>query len=84
MKIWFGLVETFKSYRVTDKKEKKLNFLGQISPLRGGGVTFDLCCPFSDSDELFQSKPCVKIWFGLVEIGCIKIPVGGGGSEAPY
>ena len=38
---------------------------GQKPPIRE--ITFDLWCPFSNSDELFQS--CVKIWFGLVEIG---------------
>ena len=47
VKIWFRLVEPFKSYH--------LNFpWGQKSPIRG--VACDLQCPFLDSAELFQSK----------------------------
>ena len=47
VKIWFGLVEPFKSYH--------LNLLwGQKPPIRG--VACDLQCPFSDLAELFQSK----------------------------
>ena len=49
VKIWFGLVEPFKSYRVHNHFSG-----GQKPPL--GGVTFDLWCPFSNSDVLFQSK----------------------------
>ena len=37
VKIWFGLVEPFKSYLVHK------HFFGvQKTPIRGGGVTFDL------------------------------------------
>ena len=39
-------------------------FRGQKPPL--GGVTFDLRCPFSNSDELFQSKVMCE---NLVRIG---------------
>ena len=46
VKTWFGLVEPFKSYHVHK----------HFSGGGGGGVTFDLWCPFSNSDELFQSK----------------------------
>ena len=50
VKIWFGLVEPFKSYH--------LNFLGdgggQNPPIRG--ATCDLQCPFSNLAELFQPK----------------------------
>ena len=100
VKIWFGLVEPFKSYH--------LNFSwGQKPPIRGGcmwpampifwlgwaipvkshlckfgsdwlrlsrvivnhllgGVTFDLWCPFLNSDELFQSKEMCGnlVWIG--------------------
>ena len=51
VKIWFGLVEPFKSYH--------LNFpWGQKPPIRG--VTYDLQCPFSNLVELFQSKVTCK------------------------
>ena len=57
VKIWFGLVEPFKSYH--------LNFpLGQKPPIRG--VTCDLQSPFLDLAELFQSK---VICVNLVQIG---------------
>ena len=57
VKIWFGLVEPFKSYH--------LNFpWGQKPPI--GGVASDLQCPFSDLAELFQSK---VICVNLVRIG---------------
>ena len=57
VKIWFGLVEPFKSYH--------LKFLwGQKPPI--GGVASDLQCPFSDLAELFQSK---VICVNLVRIG---------------
>ena len=49
VKIWFGLVEPFKRYRV-----HKYFSGGQKPPIRG--VTFDPWCPFLNSDELFQSK----------------------------
>ena len=57
VKIWFGLVEPFKSYH--------LNFpWGQKPPIRGAAC--DLQCPFSDLAELFQSKViCVNlVWIG--------------------
>ena len=57
VKIWFGLVEHFKSYH--------LNFPGeQKPPIRG--VTCDLRCPFSNLAELFQSKVMSE---NLVRIG---------------
>ena len=65
VKIWFGLVEPFKSYH--------LNFpWGQKPPIRG--VACDLQCPFSDLAELFQSKViCVNlVWIGwsFQELSC--------------
>ena len=57
VKIWFGLVEPFKSYH--------LNFpWGQKPPIRG--TACDLQCPFLDLAELFQSK---VICVNLVRIG---------------
>ena len=59
VKIWFGLVEPFKSYH--------LNFpWGQRPAIGGGGVASDLQLPFSDLAELFQSKViCVNlVWIG--------------------
>ena len=57
VKIWFGLVEPFKSYH--------LNFPGeQIPSIRG--VTCDLRCPFSNLAELFQSKVMCE---NLIRIG---------------
>ena len=53
VKIWFGLAEPFKSYRV-HKHFSGRRGEGEKPPL--GGVTFDLWCPFSSSDVLFQSK----------------------------
>ena len=51
VKIWFGLVEPFKSYH--------LNFpWGQKPPIRG--LACDLQCPFSGLAELFQSKVMCK------------------------
>ena len=51
VKIWFRLVEPFKSYHVHK------HFSGRAeTPIGGGGFTFDLRCPFSNSDVLFQSK----------------------------
>ena len=58
VRIWFGLVEPFKSYH--------LNFpWGQDPPIRGFACV--LQCPFSDLAELFLSKViCVNL-VGLVE-----------------
>ena len=59
VKIWFGLVEN----------RSMLIFFGGggggRSPLLGG-LTFDLRCPFSNSDELFQSKVMCEnlVWIG--------------------
>ena len=63
LKIWFGLVEPFKSYH--------LNFLwGQKPPIRR--VACDLQCPFLDLAELFQSKViCVNFgsdWLSLSRV----------------
>ena len=41
LKIWFGLVEPFKSYRGNSKK-KKIEFSGAGRNPLLGGVTFDL------------------------------------------
>ena len=65
VKIWFGLVEPFKSYH--------LNFpWGQKPPIRG--VACDLQCPFSDLAELFQSKVIcvnlVRIGWAFQELSC--------------
>ena len=49
VKIWLGFVLPFKSYRVHK------HFSGGRNPLLWR-VTFDLRCPFPNSDELFQSK----------------------------
>ena len=59
VKIWFGLVEPFKSYRV-----HKHFSMGQTPPIRE--ITFELWCPFLNSDELFQSKfMCGNlVWIG--------------------
>ena len=54
VKIWFGLVEPFKSYH--------LNFPWEQKPPNAR----DLQCPFSDLAELFQSK---VICVNLVRIG---------------
>ena len=62
VKIWLGLVEPFKSSRV---HKHFSGGGGGINPLLVR-VTFDLWCPFSNSDELFQSK---VMWENLVCIG---------------
>ena len=74
VKIWFGLVEPFKSYH--------LNFpWGQKPPIMG--VACDLQCPFSDLGELFQSKViCVNlVWIGWTfqELSCPQTFFYGGG-----
>ena len=58
VKIWFGLVEPFKSYH--------LNFPGGRNPLLGG---LHVTCNAHFRTWLSSSsqKSCVKIWFGLVE-----------------
>ena len=57
VKIWFGLVEPFKSCH--------LNFpWGQKPPIKG--VTCDLQCPFLNLAKLFQSKVICE---NLVQIG---------------
>ena len=61
VKIWFGLVEPFKSYH--------LNFPGgggRGNPLLGGlHVTCN--AHFRTLPSYSSQKSCVKIWFGLVE-----------------
>ena len=61
VKIWFGLVEPFKSY--------DLNFLGgwggQKPPIRGLHVTCDT--HFRTWPSFSSQKSYGKIWFGLVE-----------------
>ena len=67
VKIWFGLVEPFKSYH--------LNFPGggrQKPPIRG--VTCDLRHQFSNLAELFQSKliceNLIRIGWAFRELSC--------------
>ena len=109
VKIWFGLVEPFKSYHLNFPWEQKPNYwggckwpampifgLGWAIPVKShlckfgsdwlslsrvimstniflwgrhpllGGVTFELWCPFFNSDKLFQSKVmCANlVWIG--------------------
>ena len=58
VKIWFGLVQPFKSYH--------LNFPGGRSPLLGG---LHVVCGahFRTWPSYSSQKLCVEIWFGLVE-----------------
>ena len=65
VKIWFWLVEPFKSYRGNRQKKKKKKFSGGRHPLLGRVVS-DLWCPFSNSDELFQSNVMCQnlVWIG--------------------
>ena len=64
--VWIGWA--FQELSWQQKKKIIIEFSGrQKSPVRG--VTFDFWCPFSNSDELFQSKvTCENFFFGLVEI----------------
>ena len=79
VKIWFGLVEPFKSYH--------LNFPGggQKPPIRG--VTYDLRCLFSNLAKLFQSKVMCEnmVWIGLSfqELSCPQTFFWGVGAETP-
>ena len=73
VKIWFGLAEPFKSYRV-----HKHFSGGQKTPIRG--FAFDLWCPFSNSHELFQSKAMCE---NLVWIGWNRRYVNFEGAEDP-
>ena len=58
VKIWFGLVEPFKSYH--------LNFPGGRNPLLGRlHVTCD--AHFQTRMSYSSQKSYVKIWFGLIE-----------------
>ena len=59
VKICFGLVEPFKSYSVHKHFSRDAE-----TPIRR--VTFDLWCPFSNSDVLFQSKVMCSdlLWIG--------------------
>ena len=60
VKIWFGLVEPFKSYH--------LNFPGgQKSPISLGGLHVTCDSHFRNWPSYSSQKSCVKIWFGLVE-----------------
>ena len=82
VEIWFGLVERFKSYHGNKQFSG-----GRKHPIRG--VTFDLLCPFSNSDELFQSKVMcenlVRIGWAFQELS-FDLTIGeggGGGGETP-
>ena len=74
VKIWFGLVESFKSYRV-----HKHFSGGQKPSIRGLHLTCD--AHFRTRMSYYSQKSCVKIWFGLVEIGGMLILKG---VEDPY
>ena len=86
VKIWFGLVEPFKSYH--------LNFpWGQKPPIRG--VACDLQCPFSDLAEIFHSKVIcvnlVQIGWAFQELSCpqtffygAETPIGGATFDLWY
>ena len=67
VKIWFGLVEPFKSYRV----HKHFSGRGINPLLRGLHLTCD--AHFRTRMSYSSQKSFVKIWFGLVEIGGMLI-----------
>ena len=63
VKIWLELVEPFKSYRV-----HKHFSGGQKTPIMGWShLTCD--AHFQTRMSYSSQKSCVKIWYGLVEIG---------------
>ena len=76
VKIWFGLVEPFKSNHV----HKHFSRGGGQKPLLGG---LHLTCDahFRTWMRYSSQKLCVKIWFGLVEIGGMLILRG---RKTPY
>ena len=52
----------------TNKKGKKIEFPGAEIPIKGGlHLTFD--AHYRTRMSYSSQKSCVKIWFGLVEIG---------------
>ena len=66
VKIWFGLSEPhFKSYRVH-------KYFSEVAKILGG---LHLTCDakFRTRVSYSSQKSCVKIWFGLVEIGGMLI-----------
>ena len=63
VKIWFGLVEPFKSY------VHKHFSVGAETPIRGGGLHLTCDAHFRTRMCYFSQKSCVKIWFGLAQIG---------------
>ena len=81
MKIWFGLVEPFKSYHGKHPKKKKKNSEGR-SLLLGGELHLTCDAHFRTRMNYSSQKSCVRIWFGLVEIGGMLI-FGGGGGRSP-
>ena len=78
VKIWFGLVKSFKSYH--------LNFPGGQKP-RIREVTCGLWCPFSNLAEVFQSKVMCEnlVWIGKAfqELSCPQTFFWGGGGRSP-
>ena len=82
VKIWFGLVEPFKSYHVhkhskKEEEEEKKTLIGE-----GGGGLHLICNTHFQTRLTYSSQmSCVKIWFGLVEIGGMLIF--GGWGEGP-
>ena len=77
VKIWFGLVEPFKSYGV----HKHFSGGGQKSPMGGGGLKLTCDAYFPTRMSYSSQKSCVKIWFRLVEIGARLMLKG---AEDPY
>ena len=78
VKIWFGLVKAFKSYRV---HKHFSGGGGSINPLLGGlHLTSDVHFPTRISYS--SQRSYVRIWFGLVEIGGMLM-LRGRGAEDP-
>ena len=67
MQIWFGLVEPFKGFCVHK------HFSGGQKPHLGVGLHLTCDAHFRTWMSYSGQKSCVKIWFGLVEIGGMLI-----------
>ena len=67
VKIWFGLVVSFKSYHVHK------HFSGWQKPPIRGGYIWPVMSIFELGWAISVKKSCVKICFGLVEIGGMLI-----------
>ena len=66
MKIWFWLVEPFKSYCVHRQKKKKIiDFLGGRNPLLGGGLHLTFDAHFRTRMSYSSQKSCENlVWIG--------------------